>query len=157
MMTLVPWNKTSTESGLSPLGDFHREMDRIFSRFFDTPTTSLAASGIGGDFAPAMDLSETDAQVVVKAELPGVDPAQIEVKVQNGALVLSGKKEETKEEKGETFYRSERVYGSFLRSITLPSGVDPEHVNAEFKNGVLTIKLNKKPESAPKKIKVLAR
>jgi len=156
-MNLAPWGKQNGDgrgTAIAPLGDFHREMDRIFERFFEHPWGPVELTPYSGEFAPPMNISETDKDVVVKAELPGVDPNQIELKVVGNTLSLSGKKDETKEEKGDNFYRSERVFGSFTRSVQLPETVDADKVNAEFRNGVLTVKMPKKPGAMARKIPV---
>lgn len=138
--------------GTSMLENWHDEMDRVFERFFDRPL--VAASTTGTMWNPALDITETDKDVMVKAELPGVDPARIEVKVVGDVLTLSGTKDESKEEKTENFHRSERVFGSFMRQVTLPETVDPDKVNAEYKNGVLSIKMTKKAGTQAKKIPI---
>ncbi|HMN42533.1 MAG TPA: Hsp20/alpha crystallin family protein [Phycisphaerales bacterium] len=158
-MNIIPWNKNGSSTSRTaggPLDMLHREMDRVFDRFFDGPwggTASLAAP-FAGDFAPPLDIAEGDKEITVRAELPGVDPSRIELKVVGDVLTLSGTKEDQREDSGEGFYRSERVFGSFSRSIVLPESVDPDRVNAEFRNGVLNVRMTKKPTAVPRKIAV---
>ena len=102
----------------------------------------------------AIDMFERDGNVVVKAEMPGIDPEKIEVTVVGDELRISGEREEEKEVKEEDFYRSERSYGRIHRSITFPSGVDTENVSANVRNGVLEVTLPKKPAASGKKIEV---
>ena len=106
---------------------------------------------------PALNVWEDEKAVHIEAELPGVDPSKIDVKVHGDVLTLSGSKEESREEKGKNYHHSERIFGSFCRQIVLPEIVDPEHVQAEYKNGVLNVQLNKKPEATARKIPVVAR
>ena len=101
-----------------------------------------------------MDVAETDDAVIVKAEVPGVDPKDIEVTLTGGVLTIKGEKREEKEEKGKRTHRIERAYGAFSRSIDLPEGVDPDNITAECKDGVLTVTLPKKPEAKARQIKV---
>jgi HSP20 family protein len=128
-------------------------MEDLFERFIEEP--------FGGEarlaekmWAPSVDVVETDTEMMVKVDLPGVDPKDVSVSIQNGALVLHGerKTEETKE--GKEFKRVERFFGSFYRTIPLPPAANPEKVTAEAANGVLTVHIPKKPEAQPTKINV---
>ena len=148
---------------------FRTEMDRLFDRFagdfglpslsrmFDVrPTLQLASS-----FSlptPAMDVTEDADAYKLTAELPGMSEKDIEVAVSDGTLTLKGEKKQETEQKDKNYYMSERAYGSFERSFTLPEGIDRDKVGAEFAKGVLTITLPKKPEAkvAPTKIEVKA-
>ena len=103
-----------------------------------------------------MDVYETDQNIVMKAELPGVDPKNVEIRVEDGTLYLKGERKFEKEVKEENYHRVERSYGSFTRSFALPSSVDAEKAAAEYKDGVLTLTLPKKEEAKPKTIKILA-
>lgn len=101
-----------------------------------------------------MDISETDGKVQVKAELPGLEAKDIDVDVSGDVLTLGGEKKMEEEQKDERYYYRERYAGSFQRSFRLPSGVESDKVDAEFKNGVLTINIPKSEESKQKKIKI---
>lgn len=105
-------------------------------------------------FSPQFDVKETKDAYMFKADIPGIREQDVEVTLTGTRLTVSGKREQEKEEKGETYYACERSYGAFTRSFTLPEGADAEHVKAELKDGVLTIVLAKKPELQPKKIDV---
>ncbi|MBS2028308.1 MAG: Hsp20 family protein [Deltaproteobacteria bacterium] len=105
-------------------------------------------------FAPAFDIKETKDSFIFKADMPGVKEGDIEISHQGNQLVVKGKRDQEKEEKGETTYSYERSFGSFARSFALPEGVDGEHARAELKEGVLTIALPKKPEVQAKKIAI---
>ena len=106
------------------------------------------------DWAPAVDVMETDEEFQIRAELPGVEKKDVKLSVENGVLLISGHREQEKEEKGKRYHRIERAYGNFARSFTVPEAVDAEKVTAEFKNGVLTVRLPKSEKARPKSIEV---
>ena len=105
-------------------------------------------------FVPRVDIHEQEDVIALSAEIPGVDRDSIKVEVNNRVLTISGEKKELVEEKENGFYRSERVYGSFSRSFSLPDTVDGEKIEAVFNNGVLGLKLPKKPEAKPRLIDI---
>ena len=105
-------------------------------------------------FAPVVDVYETDQELVVKAELPGVKKENVEVTIRDNALHIRGEKKEEKEEKTETYHRVERVYGKFERVRPLPTDVKVEAAKAEFKDGVLEIRIPKAESSKEKKIEI---
>ncbi len=107
-----------------------------------------------GAFVPPVDVYEDEHSVQLKLEVPGIDEKDLDVKVENNTLTVSGERKFEKEEKEENFRRVERRYGSFTRSFTLPNTVNTEDINAQYDNGVLTIKLAKRAEAKPKQIKV---
>ena len=108
----------------------------------------------GAVFAPAFEVKETKEGFVFRADVPGVKDADLDVKLTQNRLSVSGKRESEKTDKGDTYYTSERSYGSFTRSFTLPDGIDADKIKAELKEGVLTLSVPKKPDSLPKKIAV---
>jgi HSP20 family protein len=118
------------------------------------PFTEMTPIAGEAAFAPAFDVKETKDAFVFKADLPGIQEKDLEVKLTQNRLSISGKREQEKSEKGETFYTYERSYGSFARAFTLPEGVDGDNIKAELKEGVLTLTLPKRPELQPKKIAV---
>jgi HSP20 family protein len=144
MRSLMPW------SGMSSL---RQEMDRLFDRFFETRPDEVP---VLGDWVPDMDVSETKDAVVVKAEIPGLDPADIQVSLQENTLIVKGEKKREKEEKDEHYHRVERTYGSFVRTVRLPVAVEGEKVSAAFKNGLLTVTLPKTAAAKPTPIPVKA-
>lgn len=161
---LIPWRSKSGEpetSDPAPLSRFHSEVDRLFGRFLDEPF--LKSSGFPGfgdwqaPYAPSLDVSENETTITVKAELPGVDSEDIDVSIEGDVLTLSGEKKQEKQERREGYYHSERRFGSFRRSIPLPSTVDREKVSAEFDRGVLTVKLEKAVEATARRIPVSVR
>jgi HSP20 family protein len=105
-------------------------------------------------FFPAFEVKETPEAFAIKADLPGVKPEDVEVSLAANRLMIRGKREAEKEEKGDAFYVIERDYGAFMRSFMMPDGVDVEHIRADLKDGVLALVLPKKPEVLPKKIDV---
>ena len=106
------------------------------------------------DWAPAVDVMETDEEFQIRAELPGVEKKDVKLSVENGVLLISGHREQEKEEKGKRYHRIERAYGNFARSFTVPEAVDSEKVTADFKNGLLTVRLPKSEKARPKSIEV---
>jgi HSP20 family protein len=150
-----------------PFESLRREMDRLFDDFqwgswrspFGRSLLEGESFGRGeGGFiqAPAVDVVEQDKGFEITAELPGMDESNIDVKFSDGVLSIRGEKREEKEEKKKDRYLSERRYGSFQRSFRVPESVDPEKIEANFKNGVLTISLPKMAEAvkAEKKIAI---
>jgi HSP20 family protein len=145
------------------------EMDRWMNRWDQLFNSFLGRTGLApwsdqeggwagrwGTFAPAVNVAETDQEVRVTAELPGMDENDIELSLQNGMLTIKGEKKEEHEDKGTNYYRSERSYGSFRRTISLPQEIDTGKVEANFKKGVLTVVLPKLPEpqSGARKISI---
>ena len=133
MRALVPW------MGMPSL---KQDLERLFDRFAEFKLDEFPAAG---EWAPSMDVSETKDAVVVKAEVPGMDPKDIHIALQEQLLTIKGEKQMEKEEKEERYYRMERTYGAFTRSVRLPVAVDGSRVTAAFKNGLLTVTLPKTP------------
>ena len=132
-----------------PFRDFQRQMNRLFDDFFGGFPLAERETGAGwapAAFTPRVDVSETDTEVKVSAELPGMDEKDISVELQDDVLVLRGEKKREQEEKGKNWYRREQSWGSFQRAIELPAGVDAGKAKAQFKKGVLTFTAPKRPE-----------
>ena len=164
-MKLMPWKKNETAAlrageGASALGHFRSEMNRLMDRFFSNPWSAfeqdLFPSAMGG-WAPSFEVTDGDKEVTVRAEVPGVDPKDVEVSVSGNMLSISGVKKESLEKKGKNVYRSECSYGSFHRSIELPTGAQPDRVTAEHKNGILTVRVGKSEAAARRRIPVSAK
>jgi HSP20 family protein len=139
-----------------PLYSLQREVNRLFDDFFrgfDMRPFRMAEEKWSG-FTPKMDLEETDKEYRITAELPGMEEKDVEVLLTGNSLTLKGEKKEEKEEKGQSFYHMERSYGSFHRTVPLPEGIDLKKVDADFKNGVLTVKLPKTVEAKTKSKKI---
>lgn len=120
------------------------------------PFGEMAPRWLGEEvgFNAAFEVKETKEAFVFKADLPGIKSEDLDVKLTQNRLTVTGKREAERSEKGDTFYMFERSYGSFTRSFTLPEGVDAEKVDADLKDGVLTVTVPKKPEVQPKQINV---
>jgi HSP20 family protein len=131
-----------------------REFDRLFREAFSSFFTEREGELSTRPWAPAVDIYENDNNIVLKAELPGVDPKDVEVRVEDNTLYLKGERKFEKETKEENYHRIERSYGSFARSFALPNSIDAEKVLAEYKDGLLTLTLPKREEAKPKTIKI---
>ena len=163
-MSLIPFRTKRTGGmeggGLATLADFRNEMNRLFEGFFSRPA-ALAPAWFDtmepGQWIPAIDLSETESQIRVRAELPGIDPKDVDVSVSGDRLVISGEKKSSSEEKGEGWSHCESHYGAFSRAIPLPESVDPAKVTARYDKGVLMVELTKSPSSTSRKVPVLTK
>jgi HSP20 family protein len=153
MNGLIRWNRPvlPTWSGFGRLTDLQDEIDRLF----DSPLAELArTSQLFTGWTPALDLYEDKDNFTVKAELPGMKREDIELSFHEGSLSISGeRKHEEKSSEGEA-YRSERLFGRFQRTITLPAPVAADKVKAQYKDGILTVTLPKTEEAKPKRIDV---
>ena len=145
-MAIVRWE---------PFRDLLTTQDR-FNRLFNQTFSNVFGEDEGklGTWSPAVDIFENDQNVVLKAELPGIDPKDVDVQVENNTLFLKGQRKFENEVKEKDYHRIERSYGSFMRSFSLPSTINAEKVTADYKNGVLTLTLPKKEEAKPKTIKI---
>jgi len=144
------------ETALAPttmLSRMREEMDHVFDRFVREPL-DFAWPSNGKSWMPALDVIDNETEVTIKAEVPGMTAKDVDVSISGNRLTLSGKKDESKEEKGENYFVSERHFGAFHRSLELPEGVDPEKITAEQDNGVLTVKIPKLRTAKPKHIAV---
>lgn len=148
-----------------PFESLRREIDRVFDDFrlgswpfpfgrraFDVEPFWRGELSFGK--MPAVDIAERENEYEVTAELPGMDESNIEVKFADNVLTIQGEKKEEKEEKKKDYYLSERRYGSFQRAFRVPDGVDPDKIEASFKNGVLTVKMPKTPEAQKREKKI---
>ena len=127
---------------------FTQEFDRLFSSLFDNSGRQVQR------WVPAMDLVEADDHFVLKADLPGLGEDDVAIEVQDNVLTISGSREAEHERKEKGWYRLERSYGSFSRSLTLPDGVDAERVEASFDRGVLEVRIPKPEERKPRRISI---
>ncbi len=128
-----------------------REMDRLWDSFFERRPARVEEVS---EWLPSLDVSETKNEFVVKAELPGIDPKDIDISLTNDILTIKGEKKQEKEEKEENYHLIERSYGSFTRSVRVPGQVQSDKINATFKNGVLKVTLPKTEEAKKKEIKI---
>lgn len=132
------------------LDDIQNEINRMFEGMAGVPDGDNRLSRL----YPSVDLSENKDSFVLKAELPGMKKEDVKVTLQNNVLAISGEKKREQEEKGKTFHRIERSYGSFSRTVELPVAVKTDAIKAEFKDGVLTVELPKVEEAKPKEIAI---
>ena len=140
---------------LAPFREFdkmRKEMDRLWDSFFEGGLRRRAEGG--GEWLPSLDVSETKNELVVKAEVPGMDPKDIDISLSDGMLTIKGEKKQEKEEKEADYHLVERSYGAFTRSVQLPKEVQSEKINASYKNGILKITLPKSEEAKKKEIKI---
>jgi HSP20 family protein len=127
-------------------------MNRMFDSSYRGNTDEDWA--LGGSWAPAVDIYEKDGNIVLKAELPGVDPKDVDVRVENNLLTLQGERKFDNEVKRDNYHRVERAYGAFSRSFTLPNVVDTGNIKAEYRDGVLHMTLPKREEAKPRQIQI---
>jgi len=148
-MAIVRWE---------PFRDLVGLQERM-NRMFDQSFRGLNRTGdedwaLVGSWAPAVDIYEHEGNIVLKAELPGVEANDVDVRIENNTLTLRGERKWDNEVKQESYHRVERAYGTFTRSFTLPSVVDQEKIKADFKDGVLRLMLPKREEAKPKQINI---
>jgi HSP20 family protein len=148
-MAWLPRKRSEESSSLSNL---QGEVNSLFDNFFGR--MEMPSLFGGGALSLAVDVVETRDSILVKAEVPGIDPKALEITVTGDLLTIKGEKKSEKEEKGKNFHRIERSFGSFSRSVEIPSYADTDKVTADYKDGVLTVTLAKKEEAKAKSIKV---
>jgi len=137
--------------------DPFRQMENLFDQYNKTlswPRWGDQENMAPGDWMPRVDISETESEFILKAEIPDVKKDEVKVTVDNGVLTITGERKQEKEEKGKKFHRVERYFGSFMRSFTLPDNVDEAKIEASFKDGMLNLRLPKTEKSKPKAIDV---
>jgi HSP20 family protein len=148
MRDLIPWGRQPERSPAlyrneerSPFMSLRREMDRLFDDFFRAP---MLGGGVGAMAWPSLEVSETDEEVRVTAELPGMSEKDVELTLDEGMLTIRGEKRSETDDRDRGW--SERFYGRFERSIALPAGVDEDACSADFRDGLLTVTMKKSPE-----------
>jgi HSP20 family protein len=148
-MSLVRWNPTRELAAWpSDLFTMQRDINRMFDNFFRGDTSHLTA------WTPAVDVAESDADYIVKVELPGVQKEDVKITVESNTLTIRGEKKQQKEAKKENYYSFERSFGAFERSFSLPASVMNNKIDASYTDGILTITLPKSTEAQPKQIEV---
>ena len=143
-MAIVRWDPSREVDSLQS------EMNRLFDTFFG----GRPANGTLRRWVPPMDLVETDDHLVLRADLPGLDSDDVDIEVKDGVLAISGERRSEHEEKTDGYYRVERAFGGFSRSLTLPQGIDPEAVTANFDRGVLEVLVPKPEQRKPRRIAI---
>lgn len=147
-MALVKWDPARE------LDAFQSDMNRLFDGFFSR-REGVSANGYGGRrWIPPMDLVETEDNLVLRADLPGVDRDEIEIEVKDGVLTVAGERKAQHEEKREGFHRVERSFGRFSRSLELPKGIEADNIEATFERGVLEVRMPKPAERKPTRIEI---
>ena len=147
-MTIIRWWDPARE-----MNNLHHRMTRAFGDAFG-PCVGDIEPKARGTWHPAVDIFETEQEIVFKVEAPGLTKEQVNVEVDEGTLHLKGERKFEKDVKEESYHRIERVYGGFQRSFVLPDSVDPDKVRAELKDGILDIRLGKREQAKPKQIHV---
>lgn len=156
MNALTRWNPIKELSEWNPF----REMDELHNRLSRFLGGASARRPNGreeltvAEWSPLVDITEDDKEYLIKAELPEVKKNDVKVRVEDGVLFISGERNFEKEEKNKRYHRVERAYGAFTRSFTLPEDADPQQVHAEFKDGVLNVRVLKDKNAKPKAIEV---
>ena len=154
MKNLMPWKKAETPE--EPVRSLHRAVNQLFNDFF--VSFDLAPFGMleGGTFAPSINMHEDDKTIRITADLPGLEADSIEISLSRDSLTIAGEKRAEQQQSSQESYYLERTFGSFRRTIPLPTAVDRDKVAADFKNGVLTISLPKlaAPAAETRKIKI---
>jgi HSP20 family protein len=145
-MALIRWEP------VAELNTIQTEMNRLFNTFFDQPAPG--SRGAGRRWIPAMDLIETTDRYVLRADLPGMSDEDVNVQLQDSVLTVSGERKAESEQQQEGYYRLERAFGAFSRSLTLPEGVNPDGVKAHFDRGVLEITIPKPEQKKPRQVRI---
>ena len=148
-MALIRWEP------VRELNTIQNEMNRLFNTFFE-PAPQGNGPSLSRRWIPAMDLVETDKDFVLRADLPGLSENDVNIELEDNVLTVSGERKSEHEERKEGYYRVERASGRFSRSLTLPEGVDPEKVRANFENGVLEVRIPKPEQRQPRKVTISA-
>jgi len=144
-MAIIRWD---------PFRDLVTLRDKM-NRLFEDAVRGEEKDLISSSWAPAVDIYETENELVLAAEVPGVEEKDVEISVEDNTLSIRGERKFQKETKEENYHRIERSYGSFYRSFTLPNYIDQERIHAEHESGVLKVRMPKKPEVKPRKVKIL--
>jgi HSP20 family protein len=139
MLKLVPWRWGDREMFPS-LEAFRGKLDYLLKKF---PVKEVSHWAERPEFSPAIDISETEKEIVVKVELPGIDQKDVEISLSGSTLKISGEKKNENKEKGEHFHRKERSFGRFAISLPLPCSVPEKGIKAEYKDGILSVKIPK--------------
>jgi HSP20 family protein len=149
-MALIRWEP------VRELNTIQNEMNRLFNTFFEAPSTPGNGPAQSRRWIPAMDLVESEDNFVLRADLPGLSESDVNIELEDNVLTISGERKAEHEERKEGYYRLERASGSFSRSLTLPEGIDPEKVQANFDRGVLEVRIPKPEQRKPRKVTISA-
>jgi HSP20 family protein len=147
-MALIRWEP------VTELNTIQNEMNRLFNTFFEQPTQNGRANGAMRRWLPPMDLVETADRYVLRADLPGLSDGDVNIQLEDNVLAISGERSPEHEQQQEGYYRLERPFGGFTRSLTLPDGIDPDGVQAHFDRGVLEIRIPKPEQKKPRTVQI---
>jgi HSP20 family protein len=147
-MAIVRWDPARE------LDVLQSDMNRLFDTFFQARGPQRASGAGNGRWIPAMDLTESEDQFVLRADLPGLTKDDVEIQVKDDVLTVSGERKSRQQDQGEGYYRVERSFGRFSRSLELPGGVDASAVSADFENGVLEVRIPKPEQQQPTRIEI---
>jgi HSP20 family protein len=147
-MSLIHWEPAAE------LNTLQSEMNRLFNSVFYQPTANGRTSGAGHSWIPAMDLVETADHYILRADLPGISDEDVSVQLEENVLTVAGERKPVNEHDTEGFHRIERAFGRFSRTLTLPTGIDPEAVQARFDRGVLEVAIPKPAQKKPKQVRI---
>jgi HSP20 family protein len=147
-MALIRWEP------VAELNTIQNEMNRLFNTFVDPSAPTGRGTGTTRRWLPPMDLVETPDHYVLRADLPGLSDGDVAVQLEDNVLTISGERKAENEDQQEGYYRLERAFGAFSRSLTLPDGVDPDGVQAHFDRGVLEIRIPKPEQKKPKTVQI---
>jgi HSP20 family protein len=148
MRTLLPWRPEA-----APMRLFGEDLDNLMIRLFGN-SEGKVFKPMAEKWIPRVDVEETEKELLVKVDLPGVEPKDLVIEVTEGVLILRGEKKVENEEKARNFHRTERFVGEFYRVLPLPTGIEPEKITARSFHGVITVVIPKKPEVLPRRIAV---
>jgi len=151
-MARLPVRRREQEREAAPLTRFHEEMDDLISSFFEPFT-----SPVWGGRWPVLDIAEKDDAFVVKAEVPGCKAEDIDISVRGNTVTISGEKKQEEDFERQGYYRMERSYGTFRRDLNLATEVDPDKIDAVYKEGILTVTIPKTEKSKPRKVQIKAK
>ena len=147
-MALIRWEP------VAELNTIQNEMNRLFNTFFDPSAPTGRGNGTTRRWLPPMDLVETPDHYVLRADLPGLSDGDVNVQLEDNVLTISGERKAEHQDQQEGYYRLERAFGAFSRSLTLPDGVDPDGVQGNFDRGVLEIRVPKPEQKKPKTVQI---
>jgi len=154
MLNLIPWRRTEEEMVVGRFSDLHREFDVLTSRFFGADSREQPGWLRSRTFSPAIDVCETEHEILVKADIPGIDQKDVKVELGDGVLTIQGEKKEEKKDGGASYCTVERSFGTFSRSFPLPYVIDEDKVEAKYRDGVLCLRLPKAGSGKKKLIKI---
>jgi HSP20 family protein len=146
-------NASGSISRWDPFRDISKAQEQI-NRFLEDAFLRRASDSSLTTWAPEVDIHETEDALVLEADLPGMDEKDLDIRIENNMLTIRGDRKFEKKVNEENYLRVERAYGSFSRSFSLPHTVDPDSIKAEYRNGVLTVRVPKREEAKPRQVKV---